>query len=303
MLPLCCLQLLSRPRVFTAGASFFIPEIINCANTTITCTINPKDHGPTYTINRTEIAAVLVALQQGRTSTATDSSSAINQIRNQLLKPMSMSTHLHAQILIDIITHINLSEAPVHFYKVFKSHSGIFGNEGADAFALQAAMLLHEADTSLNQAGDPFFHLRSGWLVKPIQKPCSHTELWALPNLQNKLKQIMHDKHKLGTASGNTYSYTNWQGLWRLTNHQPTVNDVTLKEKEKLGSETLPTSIKERGHIGAQTHQPRRWHMKAVTLKEQIEIMTYRTDTFYNGKHATHNSGHSGPALPSLWCT
>eukprot|EP00983_Pelagomonas_calceolata_P105182 1159103-Pelagomonas_calceolata.AAC.1 len=34
----------------------------------------------------------------------------------------------------------------------------------------------------------------------------------------------MHDEHKLGTANINTYSYTNWQNLRRLANHQPTVN-------------------------------------------------------------------------------
>eukprot|EP00983_Pelagomonas_calceolata_P005556 181646-Pelagomonas_calceolata.AAC.1 len=65
----------------------------------------------------------------------------------------------------------------------------------------------HEADTSLNQAENPVFHLY--WLATPVKKPGSHTELWALPNLQDKVKQIIHDKHKLGTANVNTYSYTN----------------------------------------------------------------------------------------------
>eukprot|EP00983_Pelagomonas_calceolata_P062234 1147190-Pelagomonas_calceolata.AAC.2 len=52
----------------------------------------------------------------------------------------------------------------------------------------------HEADTSLNQAENILFHLY--WLATPVTKPGSHTELLALPNLQNKLKQTMHDKHK-----------------------------------------------------------------------------------------------------------
>ena len=88
-----------------ASASFFVPESIHNSNT-ITCTINPRGQGPTYSINRAELAAILVALQQGHTSIATDSSSAINQIRNQLLKPTSMSTHLHAQILLNITNYI-----------------------------------------------------------------------------------------------------------------------------------------------------------------------------------------------------
>eukprot|EP00983_Pelagomonas_calceolata_P055051 1143953-Pelagomonas_calceolata.AAC.1 len=81
----------------------------------------------------------------------------------------------------ELFTH----EAPVHFYKV-KSHDGILGNEGAEALALQAAMLPHEADTSLNQAENHFFHLN--WLATPVKKPRSHTELWVLPKLQDKLK-------------------------------------------------------------------------------------------------------------------
>eukprot|EP00983_Pelagomonas_calceolata_P003173 104031-Pelagomonas_calceolata.AAC.1 len=44
----------------------------------------------------------------------------------------------------------------VHFYKI-KSHNDILGNEGADALAFQAAMPPHGADTSLNQAENPFF--------------------------------------------------------------------------------------------------------------------------------------------------
>eukprot|EP00983_Pelagomonas_calceolata_P006568 215933-Pelagomonas_calceolata.AAC.1 len=87
---------------------------------------------------------------------------------------MSMSTHLQAQILLDTITCIILSEANVHFYKV-KSHNGILGNEGVDALALQAAMSPHKADTSLNQAENPFFHLY--WFATPVKKPGSHTEL------------------------------------------------------------------------------------------------------------------------------
>ena len=39
-----------------------------------TVTINPEGSGPTLTINRAELAAVLVAVQKGYTDIATDSS-------------------------------------------------------------------------------------------------------------------------------------------------------------------------------------------------------------------------------------
>eukprot|EP00983_Pelagomonas_calceolata_P066826 1149228-Pelagomonas_calceolata.AAC.4 len=60
----------------------------------------------------------------------------------------------------------------MHFYKI-KSHNGILGNEGADALALQAAKTSDVADTSLNQAGNPFFHLY--WLDTPIKRPSPST--------------------------------------------------------------------------------------------------------------------------------
>lgn len=79
-----------------AGASFFISIGINSSttsSTTTTCTINAKGPGPTYTTHRAELAAILVALQQGHASVAPDSPSAVNQIRNQILKPMDMYAH------------------------------------------------------------------------------------------------------------------------------------------------------------------------------------------------------------------
>ena len=36
--------------------------------------------------------------------------------------------------------------------------------------------------------------------------------------------------------------------------------------------------------------------MKSVTLKEQTNVLKYRTDTLFNGKHARRFSGHPGPS-------
>ena len=83
----------------------------------------------------------------------------------------------------------------------------------------------------------------------------------------------MHEKHKLGTANLSTYSYQNWQNLLRMSNAHPTANP-------KISNAF--------------------WHMKAVTLKEQTNVLKYRTDTLYNGKHARRFSGHPGPSLCPL---
>ena len=52
------------------GASIFTPTTGTGYNDTIT--INLRGNGPTLTINRAELAAVLVAVQKGNTEIATD---------------------------------------------------------------------------------------------------------------------------------------------------------------------------------------------------------------------------------------
>ena len=55
------------------GAGIFTPTATD-TNYSDTITINPGGSGPTLTINRAELAAVLVAVQKGYTDIATDSS-------------------------------------------------------------------------------------------------------------------------------------------------------------------------------------------------------------------------------------
>ena len=81
------------------GAGIFIPTTDTGYSDTIT--INPGGSGPTLTINRAELAAVLVAVQKGHTAEiATDS---VFQIRKQLLNPMAVRHHLHRELLKDIV--------------------------------------------------------------------------------------------------------------------------------------------------------------------------------------------------------
>ena len=114
------------------GAGIFTPTATD-TNYSDTITINPGGNSPTLTINRAELAAVLVAVQKGNTEIATDSASSLFQVRKQLLNPMAVLHHLHRELLKDV-NLIQSSPSTITFYKV-KSHSGIIGDEGADHLA------------------------------------------------------------------------------------------------------------------------------------------------------------------------
>ena len=60
------------------GTGIFTPT--TDAGYSDTVTINPGGSGPTLTINRAELAAVLVAPQKGYTEIATDSASSLFQV-------------------------------------------------------------------------------------------------------------------------------------------------------------------------------------------------------------------------------
>ncbi|KAF5837018.1 hypothetical protein DUNSADRAFT_4943 [Dunaliella salina] len=67
---------------------------------------------------------------------------------------MRMRYHLHTELIHAISTMLGHSSHPIHFYKV-KAHSGIVGNEGADACARTAA-LSGTIDIALPDDRDPF---------------------------------------------------------------------------------------------------------------------------------------------------
>ena len=99
----------SSPSLFMRAS---IPMLLRSAQRTIvfnpttdtgysdTVTIDPRGSDPTLTINRAELAAVLVAVQKGHTEIATDSASSLFQIKKQLLNPvLAVLHHLHRKLL------------------------------------------------------------------------------------------------------------------------------------------------------------------------------------------------------------
>eukprot|EP00983_Pelagomonas_calceolata_P024995 785952-Pelagomonas_calceolata.AAC.1 len=77
-------------------------------------TINTRAHQ--NTINRAELAGILVAFQQGHTNITSDNASCLSQISKQTLKQMRVRTHLHVELIQAISDLLQHSPHPVHFY-------------------------------------------------------------------------------------------------------------------------------------------------------------------------------------------
>ncbi|MGQ2964155.1 MAG: ribonuclease H family protein, partial [Agrobacterium sp.] len=177
----------------SVGAGVYIPE----NNVLITAALNDPE---SKTINRAELTAIHAALKAGAKRIATDSLCSLYQIRRALANPMSLITHRHNDILTAIATLIIDSPATIHFYKV-RAHSGIIGNEGADALAKHAALHPELANT-------------------PAYRPTTRkeTNTWLnneadgdtpapLPDCRQSVRAHMHRKHSLGLANQDSIYY------------------------------------------------------------------------------------------------
>ncbi|KAJ9520002.1 hypothetical protein QJQ45_014732, partial [Haematococcus lacustris] len=177
----------------SVGAGVYIPE----TNVLITVALDDPESN---TINKAELTAIHAALTAGAKRIATDSLCSIYQIRRALANPMSLITHRHNDILTAIATLIIDSPVTIHFYKV-RAHSGIIGNEGADALAKQAALHPELANT-------------------PAYRPTTRTETntWLtneadgntpapLPDCRHSVRAHMHRRHSLGLANQDSIYY------------------------------------------------------------------------------------------------
>ncbi|KAJ9527894.1 hypothetical protein QJQ45_005531 [Haematococcus lacustris] len=152
------------------------------------------------TINRAELIAILSALQVGAKRIATDSLCSLYQIRRALANPMSLRTHRHKDILAEIASILTNSQDTVHFFKV-RAHSGIIGNEGADALAKHAAR--HPEQATTRGPCNPRHTEQHAWLSTTSDLNVTTP----LPDCRHSVRAHMSNKHKLGLANQESTYY------------------------------------------------------------------------------------------------
>ncbi|KAJ9534648.1 hypothetical protein QJQ45_002935 [Haematococcus lacustris] len=184
------------------GAGVYIPE----NNILITVALDDPESN---TINKAELTAIYAALKAGAKRIATDSLCSLYQIRRALANPMSLITHRHKDILTAIATLIIDSPVTIQFFKV-RAHSGIIGNEGADALAKHAALHPELANTP---AYSPTTRKETTFWLSTAADSESPAPL---PDCRQSVRAHMHNKHKLGLANQDSIYYLMSQEITKV---------------------------------------------------------------------------------------
>ena len=215
------------------------------------CRINVNGTGPTNTITRAEAAAIYHAVHgmMGATEEGwlfTDSLAVIHLIRRALQDPDGVATTLHGGLLLDIarclVERANTGVA-THILKV-KAHSGVAGNEEADAAAKSAA----EPDAEhrfTTPAHTPFGgRVCPGFYEPPIGCGCSSGSatsqgpacLRAVTHHGKALSKRLHRRNKTG------YSQMGWQATQTAQMYDGLEGDYALG-KESNSYFDLPPQV------------------------------------------------------------
>ena len=71
------------------------------------------------------------------------------------MQPRTIKLHKHVELLKQIRARIQAAQSKVYLYKV-KAHSGVVGNEGADALARWSARHATHHDTGMTEPKVPY---------------------------------------------------------------------------------------------------------------------------------------------------
>ena len=186
--------------------------------------VHPIGQGMLNTINRAELVAILVALQECRPyedeCIATDSRCSMQKINKHLRAPAQTKDDCHRPLL-QAITKLIVERAKTglttKIMKV-KSHKGIHGNEMADKLANEAAEECTKARQFdrdvLQEYCEPFKD--KFWIQHEIQVPTTtgtSKKLESLRDLHNNLSQKVHAKYKLGSSNQDSIYFQLWKNL------------------------------------------------------------------------------------------
>lgn len=110
--------------------------------------LDPRGTGVTNTINRAELTAILHALRRSSDVAdeviATDSLCCLHWINRAMLRPQSLSLSKHKALVMSVVDELRRRASLGLRTSLVKvaAHTGVLGNERADALAKQAAQLL-----------------------------------------------------------------------------------------------------------------------------------------------------------------
>ena len=172
----------------------------------------PSKPGPVHTINRAELIAILLALDQWRQQEdlviATDSACAMQAIREHLQDAEAHRYHKHKRLFQAISNKIlpHARDSQHTSWVKVKSHIGIRGNELADALAV-AATKEWDIDFSEHHTA-PLDDMI--WVTKLLYGEVNGAPI--LADLQDSLRKAIHGKQHLGQANQDTIYFQAWKG-------------------------------------------------------------------------------------------
>ena len=224
--------------------------------------VKPYGTGMLNTINRAELVAILVALRTCRPDQeeciATDSKCSMQKIARHLRDPASTRNDCHRPLVHEICKLLlQRARAGVRtdIVKV-KSHIGIHGNEMADKLANEAAEArdMHWDFDLSHDFSEPF---RDNFWPKQTTEVHTATETVLqkkyVRDLNDALKQSVHDKHKLGMSNQRSVYFQAWK---KVQPHR------VMKHSDAF------------------------WGMASVNASMKRSVINYRNGQLYNKKLA-----------------